>query len=1061
MTEETNRRHLLQMLAGGGLFLNLTQPVGATDNYVDAQTIDWSDPQELGDAIATESIEDAIVDIEYRGEPAQAEIFTDELQHFPLDIDEPNDRYLVLSSGHAADAPGDPTEFSSTNLNGRSFPNYSPDEFDAFNVAELRIDIHVPDDAVGVALDYRFGTEENPEFLGANFQDFFEAPYLRQNVEPSNIARLPNGEPVTVDNANDYANSPGGTSQDPTPPFPDPPDVTYNSVTELQTASASVVGAQGEVVRLILRIGDATDGVYDSAVFLDNLRFTDDVTVSLNEVETALQQYRSAVSEGIQTSAWMLADRDRRLYDEYGEEFAEDVIAHFQYLAGDLDAADMEPEVVDALDAVADDLTADQAASLAAFYQDLFALGQPASVTTEEFFAHYWTAYEIHGPDGDEMATFESLHETFLDTFDDRRGEFMANTEGGTFDAADIDDIITYLTGRTDEVVESTNETVAEFERTTEVLLEGDGLGGYIEDYSMPSMDPDEAGGNGIVLPAIKLTIWFLTHTPAGKAVVSTGSSIKSSVGSWLSAQAASHGISLPVGVTAAAGSAFYATKKTVAYLVSLSHTNIGTIIHTADAMLAAWKLGFRSGRLVGDTYLDQRTQSPELGIDTPEEAIAVVNRDARIVELSVPNITIDDAIPSDDGLVGQGTGTLVVENTGETTFAPVPQLRIWANTLLGSASGDRTRFITTVTEPVPPIAPGEQTTVEFTYVVPINFIPTTFTMVASITGIGTTATEEFSAGMTEPVGVEQETLMEGTLADGESTRTDHSPTNDPMTLGYELEYSQYDVDLHLFDHLGNHTGMNYETNQFETEVPNATHSGHDDGTAGQESVTIVNPQSDSYSIELVASEIDTIIQSEGSDNFESTSQPQFGAGGGNMAGPHLSSVSGINIEYSTTATSVPALPPTLAIGPRHSPPTVEDEPTVTIEMEAAERGGHADATGMTVEASALESPETDVKIDDVEPHVDMIDVEAGRSTQFDVDVTIPRSIPPGRYTGSVTLSNGEVHAEGPLQIDVDGEPPSDGVLLGLDTEEVLVLGAVGLGTLYLILHHQSDTDGD
>jgi hypothetical protein len=88
---------------------------------------------------------------------------------------------------------------------------------------------------------------------------------------------LPDGDELTVDNVVDYANIPDGGSESPTPPLPSPNDTTLNSVTQLLAAqnaeSFASMGLTGETLRLVLRLGDGSDSIYDTAVFLDNLTF--------------------------------------------------------------------------------------------------------------------------------------------------------------------------------------------------------------------------------------------------------------------------------------------------------------------------------------------------------------------------------------------------------------------------------------------------------------------------------------------------------------------------------------------------------------------------------------------------------------------------------------------------------------------------------------------------------------------------------------------------------------------------------------------------------------------
>lgn len=110
-----------------------------------------------------------------------------------------------LSSGDAGDAPGNLSTFASTGFeNGRQFSSYSPDEYDAYDVVDLEIDVQIADGAEGIAFEFNFATDESPNFLDSVFQDFFEAQLIIPDDEITNIALI-NGKPVTVDNVDEVA----------------------------------------------------------------------------------------------------------------------------------------------------------------------------------------------------------------------------------------------------------------------------------------------------------------------------------------------------------------------------------------------------------------------------------------------------------------------------------------------------------------------------------------------------------------------------------------------------------------------------------------------------------------------------------------------------------------------------------------------------------------------------------------------------------------------------------------------------------------------------------------
>ncbi len=158
-------------------------------------------------------------------------------------------------------------------------PNGSPsDSFDwgtsnadhgdtARDATVLQIGVNVPAGATCMALDYRFLSEEFPEFVGSPFNDAFIAQVDRSDwttsgsdiIKPGDFATTADGRPVSVNGVGPIAvfeSEAAGT--------------TYDAATGRVTTKTPITPGAHAVV---LSIFDQSDGVYDSAVFLDNLRF--------------------------------------------------------------------------------------------------------------------------------------------------------------------------------------------------------------------------------------------------------------------------------------------------------------------------------------------------------------------------------------------------------------------------------------------------------------------------------------------------------------------------------------------------------------------------------------------------------------------------------------------------------------------------------------------------------------------------------------------------------------------------------------------------------------------
>ncbi|NKQ39252.1 MAG: hypothetical protein HF967_07280, partial [Methanosarcinales archaeon] len=233
---------------------------------------DIEDLTRVVEAMSTPIFYNAVRDIKYKGVPAQKGILTGHIQGFPTH----ENSFVVLSTGQASKAPGQVQSFASTNMWGRHKVNFSPYGYDAFDLIRLSIEFEIPDNASTISFQYKFATEESPCFLESVFRDYFrpllEVPEL--NISKT-LSILPDDSVYTsVHNAAPYfINIPEGTSRTPQPPFPVPNDIVYNSIIALQIVETDVSAFQGKTAILHLEIADASDSIFDSAIFIDNLTF--------------------------------------------------------------------------------------------------------------------------------------------------------------------------------------------------------------------------------------------------------------------------------------------------------------------------------------------------------------------------------------------------------------------------------------------------------------------------------------------------------------------------------------------------------------------------------------------------------------------------------------------------------------------------------------------------------------------------------------------------------------------------------------------------------------------
>ncbi len=171
--------------------------------------------------------------------------------------------YTILSTGNARRAD-DPNDAPDTGSESRG-----PAIRGARDVVMLRLDLRVPKGANCLSFDFRFLSEEFPEFVNDIFNDAFIAELGRSTWNASGKSdptiRAPRNFAVTTKDQPIRVNAVGDT----TVRAKYAKGTTYDGATRRLRASTRVKPGNR---RLYLSIFDQGDRIYDSAVFLDNLR---------------------------------------------------------------------------------------------------------------------------------------------------------------------------------------------------------------------------------------------------------------------------------------------------------------------------------------------------------------------------------------------------------------------------------------------------------------------------------------------------------------------------------------------------------------------------------------------------------------------------------------------------------------------------------------------------------------------------------------------------------------------------------------------------------------------
>jgi hypothetical protein len=178
-----------------------------------------------------------------------------------------NHDFAILTTGDAGLADGTPQTLSSGSgtSNGGGSPTGRGDT--AYDVTTLRLNVTVPAAANCLALDYRFLSEEFPEYVGSPYNDAFIAEVDTSTwttsgstvTAPNDFATHTGAEGVNVNGVGPVAVSAAEAS-----------DTTYDAATGLVTTKTPIApGAH----TIFLSIFDQGDPILDSAAFVDNLQF--------------------------------------------------------------------------------------------------------------------------------------------------------------------------------------------------------------------------------------------------------------------------------------------------------------------------------------------------------------------------------------------------------------------------------------------------------------------------------------------------------------------------------------------------------------------------------------------------------------------------------------------------------------------------------------------------------------------------------------------------------------------------------------------------------------------
>jgi len=234
---------------------------------------------ELAAAILTPGTATLLTAASTVGIATQFEVYTASLTGFPTD----GSSYALMSTGNASGIAGVATTFYSFATGGPSSTQPSHRGYPSYDIATLSLTLSVPAGAETLSFDWKFGTEENPTYIGPDGIIDWASAIVTTTAGPTNILLFPDNNPVDVNNAIPYSNVVGGSSVSPLPPYPSPDETVYNAVTTaMYTSTFDVAPFVGETISIDFWVGDELDLILDSALFIDNLIIEGEIDVAVD-----------------------------------------------------------------------------------------------------------------------------------------------------------------------------------------------------------------------------------------------------------------------------------------------------------------------------------------------------------------------------------------------------------------------------------------------------------------------------------------------------------------------------------------------------------------------------------------------------------------------------------------------------------------------------------------------------------------------------------------------------------------------------------------------------------
>ena len=775
-------------------------------------------------------------------------------------------------------------------------------------------------------------------------------------------------------------------------------------------------------------------------------------------VESALDSYENAAIDLFEREIEAQARLTAGLFDEFGQEFAEQVTGYWGYKSGELDEDAVDEELRAATGPMLDELDEDDildqspeeyALPLYLFFDELFGELDESDThddiretTIDFFFGEYPGQSHEFQIDGESVSDVKAELLDELDAQRDEIEDLLDDHDPPESVREEIADELLSAASQThteaDDLIENAEDEVDELRGDADEDIEYELSMPEAEEPLLPDLEA-ELDGDGDARPDAIL---------GGAGIVGAGLLAgklagKAGLGKWV------------LGTVSLKGAVATALK-----LISFSvKFLIKKLVLLAKKLIAKFKAEIKE-QVVENVTRWARTMVERHLI------IGVGNVQATITDVHVPDITEDDEldkplIPSYDGSiwdwivgvlpflgapsVGQETGYVTIENTGSRKIVPEIDFDIeghddgWAM-LPGAGRVDYEDDDGVLDW----LEPGDERTYDFTYELPMDPFPQGR---ADIEVYDFFLTEEepfdstqqefdvadsggwlsgiLSDGIIDETGTILEEYTVGQFMDGSPTEgVGHTgPTSDgPVRSTVSVTYPESHVDLHVYDEDGNHVGYDYDAGEIVTEIPNAEHSGRDLGSDGGEWVHLDEVDGGPYEVELIGPE----AGGTGADG-PATKNPRDN---GTDDRSRSVSTASDGLEYSTTVAEIPEQPADLGLQPKTVLFRGDEGATVTSTVLIKEVGGDNPLTDVSVSASALSHVDEEETIDVAQISVSpqTVAVDPGDSVSVEITIDIPAELPSGVYEGQLTVDgDGELDGTVSIQLEIPGLVPLPG----------------------------------